>query len=284
MVGAHIAMASTLENNLQALGLAPKEAAVYLALLQLGQAPVQTIARKANIVRPTTYVVLEALIQKGIVRKGFIGKKTVFIASPPEELTTLLHQVERRLEEERKNLERVLPELRAIYAISDERPSIRLFEGREGLKNLQREFVEISTEPIISVSAYDDMDELFAHQSEKYYRDIQAIRTAAGIRSRYVYASSEGPLFTPEDDRIALRESRWISSKKLPVRSSFSIHGPLVSLVTFHNKIIGVLIEHKDIADSFRAMFEVLWAIAEPRIQQVETAPASQKVRESASR
>jgi HTH-type transcriptional regulator, sugar sensing transcriptional regulator len=255
--------AMDLEQSLQKLGLAAKEASVYLALLQLGQAPVQTIARKAGIVRPTTYVVLEALIRKGVVQKGILGKKTVFIASPPEELDRLIRQQQVHIAEQKEDLERLLPELRALFALAEERPSIRLFEGKEGLKNLQREFIEISPDEVVGISSDDAMTELFPIRSEEFDREIRSIRLKANVWSRHIYVSARGKVHSKESDKSAHRESRYVPPEKLPINCSFSVHGPLLSIVTFRRKIIGVLLEHQDIADSFRAIFEAAWRAAE---------------------
>lgn len=252
-----------IQHNLEGLGLAKKEAAVYMAVLQLGQASVQTIARKAGIVRPTAYVILDSLIQKGLTKKGLVGKKTVFIASSPEELDILIRNKETEAKEQREKLQQLLPELRALFALSDERPSIRLFEGKEGLKNLQREFVEASNEPMVGMDAEDMMDELFPRHSEEFHKQIRQIRLQAGISSRNIYTSSKGPRVTKKDDAANLLESRFMPPDVLPISASFAVHGSLLSIVSFRNKIIGVLIEHPDIANSFRAIFESTWKIAE---------------------
>ncbi|MDO8511879.1 MAG: helix-turn-helix domain-containing protein [bacterium] len=248
-----------IKSYIENLGLTEKEAAVYLALLQLGQAPVQTISRKADIVRPTAYVVLDSLIHKGLCKKGLIGKKTVFIASPPEDLDNLIRKRERDAHEQRVRLHHLLPELRALYALSEERPSIRLFEGKEGLKNLQREFVEISSEPMYGMGSDDVMENLFPRASNEYDEEIRGVRVKAGIKSFNIYTTSDGEKRSPESDKKALRESRYIEKEKLPIKAHFSVHGPLLSIVSFRKKIIGVLIEHVDIADSFKAIFDVAW-------------------------
>ncbi len=248
-----------LQQYLERLGLAEKEAAVYLALLQLGQAPVQTIAKKADIVRPTAYVILDSLIQKGLVRKGIIGKKTIFIAAAPEDLDNLIRRQERQARDQREQLQKLLPELRALYALSEERPSIRVFEGKEGLKNLQREFVEVSSSPIVGIDPDDVMENLFPRESDEFNEEIRQIRIKAGVHSRHIYTSSKGAYVTKEQDKAALRESRYVPPERLPVSASFHVHGSLLSIVSYRKKIIGVLIEHPDIADSFRALFEGLW-------------------------
>ena len=56
-----------LEQELQKIGLSEKEAKVYLAAMELGQAPVQKIAQKAKVNRATTYVILEGLQKKGVI-------------------------------------------------------------------------------------------------------------------------------------------------------------------------------------------------------------------------
>jgi len=252
-----------LHNYLGQLGLAEKESAVYLALLQLGQAPVQQIAKKAGIVRPTAYVILESLISKGLAKKGIIGKKTVFISSPPEDLDNLIRLKERQAKEQRERLQHLLPELRALYALSSDQPAIRLFEGKEGLKNLQREFIEISNEPVYAIGSLDVQESLFPANSSEYDDDVRGVRVRAGIKSYFIYASKKGKIITKEDDEKSKRESRYVPYDELPMASSVSAHGPLLSLVTFRKKIIGVLIEHADIADSFRAIFDAAWRVAE---------------------
>ena len=59
--------AKTLEFKLKELGLAEKEAKVFLASLELGSSAVQEIAKKAEINRATTYVIIEKLMKKGLM-------------------------------------------------------------------------------------------------------------------------------------------------------------------------------------------------------------------------
>ena len=82
------------QKELKRLGLKDKEAAVYVACLELGPSPVQQISRKAQVVRATTYVVLEALLERGLVTQYKEGKKTLFSAEPPRQLMRLLEKQE----------------------------------------------------------------------------------------------------------------------------------------------------------------------------------------------
>ena len=60
---------SDLIQELGHLGLSEKEAAVYLASLELGPAPVQDISHKAKVNRATTYVMIESLMGRGLISR-----------------------------------------------------------------------------------------------------------------------------------------------------------------------------------------------------------------------
>lgn len=253
-----------LDLDLSIVGLTPKEATVYRTLLELGTASVLAVARQANVVRPTTYVILESLAEKGLVSKatGAYAKKILFRAEPPECLESLLRRQARELEERREQLQRLLPDLRLLHLIGEERPRLRLFEGAEGLRCLQQEFIGVSRDSIVGMAPEDFLYRLFPQ--EEYNKEIRCVRTEARISSRHIYTSSAGVRYTQEEDTSLLRESRFVPPAQLPLRASISVHGPLLSIVSLHTKIIGVLIEHKDIADSFRAIFERMWLATEP--------------------
>lgn len=254
---------SPINRELIALGLTPKEAAVYLSLLELGTASVQAIARRANLVRPTTYVILERLARKGLASQatGADAKKMLFTAEDPGHLEQYVAEQVRQLEHRREQLAALIPELKSIYASGEEKPRVRLFEGKEGLRTLQQEFVEASRDSILGMAPEDLLHTLFPE--EEYNEAIRNVRLQAGIQSRHIYTSSQGVRYSDAEDAHLLRESRFISPEQLPLKASVAVHGPLLSLVSFRSKIMGVLVEHEDFADSFRAVFEVMWHLAE---------------------
>lgn len=253
----------SLSEQLHRLGLAPKEAAVYLSLLELGTASVQAIARRADVVRPTVYVILEHLVKKGLVSKatGPDAKKMLFRVEDPDRLERYVDQQLEELQHRRKDLLHIIPDLRSAFAVGEDRPRVRLFEGKDGLKQLQSEFVAAGSGPIIGMTSPDDLFALFPEP--EFHEEIRAIRLRAGVVSRNIYVSAR-TRFSPEEDRKFLRESRYLSTAQLPIHGSYYVNGTVLSLVSHRSKIIGTLIEHQDIADSFRAVFEVLWAVAAP--------------------
>ena len=86
------------EKELQNLGLSEKEAKIYLASLELGPETVQNIAKKAGINRPTTYLQIESLKEKGLISEFQRGKKTFYAPESPNRLLSMLGTFEKELD------------------------------------------------------------------------------------------------------------------------------------------------------------------------------------------
>jgi len=112
-----------IKNALQQFGLTEKQTKIYLAVLELGSAQASVIASKANIPRATCYDVLESLREQGIVSR-FTKKKTRYYSvEDPRKILRLA-------EEKTKNLQKVLPDLEALFFSGEsERPRVRFFQG-----------------------------------------------------------------------------------------------------------------------------------------------------------
>ena len=108
----------SIEEILVKTGLDEKEAKIYLALLDLGSEKVHAIAKKAEIKRPTAYVVLEQLYAKNFITKTYHNKKVFYSAEKPDILL-------RSLQEKHQLLEQNLPLLQARMVTSKIKPKIR---------------------------------------------------------------------------------------------------------------------------------------------------------------
>jgi sugar-specific transcriptional regulator TrmB len=70
--------------TLQKLGLTEKQATVYMAMLELGEAGMTKIAKKANLKRPTVYLIIDELNLLGLAGEILKGKKKFYSAAPKE--------------------------------------------------------------------------------------------------------------------------------------------------------------------------------------------------------
>ncbi|MBU4431940.1 hypothetical protein KKD60_01575, partial [Patescibacteria group bacterium] len=152
--------------ELKNLGLAEKEAKVYLATLELGQSTVQKISEKAKVNRATTYVVIESLIQKGLMSSAYENKKQYFYAESPEKLNLLFREQAMEIQKKQEYLDRILPNLKALKSRDKEGPTVRYFEGKEGMRAIAEEIFDFKNgdEKLRMIYSYDLLLKMFTEE------------------------------------------------------------------------------------------------------------------------
>lgn len=243
--------------QLKNLGLTDNEAKVYTAMLELGSATVLEISARAGVNRPTTYVQIESLKKLGLISTQTKGKKQLFIAESPEQLEFMIDRQRSELEQKKEELHKLLPELTQLFNLSDSKPQVRFFEGKEGLMKIQDEFLKNKSKESISMSSADDVVNVFPSHSQKY----TPRRVQRGIRSRLIYTSGKGPFL--KSDPALLREVRFISPEKMPFSLDISVYDDVVAIANLRGTISGVIIKNQGIADSFRNILNFIWNSAE---------------------
>lgn len=135
----------------------PKEAKVYLACLELGNAIASAIARKAWENRVTTYSILKELISRWVINELQKNWVKYFSAISPNELVK--HE-EQKLEK----LKWVLPELLAISNAHNNKTKVYYYDWLNKVKKLFIEIVDewdYLKEPFLVFVWTQNMDERF---------------------------------------------------------------------------------------------------------------------------
>ncbi len=148
-----------LEQELKNLGLVEKEAVVYLAALELGSSTIQEIAGKSQISRSTTYEVIESLVKKGLMSSLTKGKKKYFSAEDPERLLSFIDAKEKEFEKRKKELKAVLPELKEVSSLSRQRPRIKFYEGKQGIRRIQEDILR--TKNLRTIEEFVPLDDAY---------------------------------------------------------------------------------------------------------------------------
>lgn len=244
--------------QLKHIGLSDKEAKVYLAMLELGPATVLEIAAKAGVNRPTTYVEIESLKKKGLASSQTRGTKQLFMAESPDQLKFLLEREVKHVEQKKEELTSVLPDLMTLFNLGEEKPQVRFFEGKEGLTRMQENFLKAKQKIILGISSIDDVFRLFPNHPELY----TARRINKKIHTKLIYTSRKGA-FLKKDDARMIRESKFVPPEKLPFNADVTIYDENVAIAALKGRIAGVIITQKEIADSFRGLFDLIWKTAD---------------------
>src|SRR3989338_351538 len=242
-----------LEKDLQSLGLTEKEARVYLAALELGQAPVQKIAAAARLPRPTCYIQIATLTERGLMSSVEQGKKRLFSAEPPEALLPLFRKETEEVKAKETALSHILPELKSLIPGGDI-PKVRLYEGLEGLEAMRRELLKMKNIEWCGIAGLDAYFKAVPVES----RTLQLKRIAArNLRCKTIIIAKT-PNQTPLIPELRyLYERYFIPSSKYEMPGEITIFGNTVSILTFTKRPIGILIENAEVATSMRTLFKI---------------------------
>lgn len=242
------------EKELQNLGLSEKEAKVYTTALELGPDTALNIAKESGINRATTYVQIESLKDRGLMSEFEKGKKTYYAVESPEILSKLIEKQETSLRFQKQELGSVLPQLLKHFDSSGDRPKIRFFEGEEGISQIRSDFLKTKNETIYGFMNFDKVVQMFGKQMDNYSEK----RIERKIYSKLLYTSSKGPVdrYTQKNK---LREARFIPKTEFPFSADITIYRNKVAFISYNNKPIGVIMESKEITDTMKALFHLLW-------------------------
>ncbi|MDO8574835.1 MAG: helix-turn-helix domain-containing protein [bacterium] len=240
-----------LGTEIKKLGLSDKEAKVYLAVLELGQAPAAEIAAHSGVVRVTAYVVLEELRKKGLVSTFLKAKKTIFAAEPPERLKNLFEIEEHRVKESFSDLKKILPDLSKLYESRGEHPKARLFEGSEGIDSLREDILKTKTKFLYQILP---LDIIAKSPSERKFQD-EKVKKLYNISSKSIYYNKKGKIFP---GKLGKAEYKFLADK---FETEIIIYGEKIAFINAKKKPTGIIIDDFSISQTIKIFFEALWKL-----------------------
>lgn len=233
---------------LKKIGLTKNQSTIYVSLLKLGEATAQQIMKESGMHRSRVYDSLENLNEQGLV--SFVTKdfRKFFKAVKPDKLLQYI-------EEKKEAIKQILPDLRKLEGAKKEEIKGGVYKGKEGLKTIHNEML-------------------------KEGKDVRVLGAKAIIVDELQY-------FMPNFERERIKKKiKWISlwdneaAKKKATYFRKLIEGRVLPkgyasngvVNIFGNKVATVLwkenyptafmIENKEIADSYRKWFDLIWSIS----------------------
>jgi sugar-specific transcriptional regulator TrmB len=229
---------------LQEIGLTKTEALVYWALLQLGPSLAGKISRKSGVHRRSVYDAMDRLIEKGLVSYILQNNQRYYQATNPEKLIQLIKDRERIVHE-------ILPDLKAQYEFSKEKEETNFYRGKEGIKYIFEDMMS-EKDTVLVIGASANVNEIIKYYFPKYDKR----RVKEKVKVRLIYDETLKPV-----KGIPLSEIKY-----LPVgygsNAATNVYADKVAIIIWTEKPIAVLIKNKEVAQSYRKYFELLWNIA----------------------
>lgn len=245
------------EKYLAGIGFGEKEIKVYISALELGEASVLQIAKKSRINRTTTYPILSALKDKGLVSVVNKGKKQLFFAESPEKISVFVDARIRELETRKNDLPELVKELKVFENRRQNKPVVRFYEGDEGVDTMLEEFVPEDEKVVdpdndqnkMYISYSRDMQETLVSEKRRDYR--RQIRDKTGVKSVYLYTKDKGGLISD-----TLRERIKVDKEKYPFLAHIAVFKDRIRLISYTKKM-GILIFDAEIAETLRSLMRL---------------------------
>lgn len=255
-----------IEELLTKAGFDSKEIKVYLAALSLGAAPASIIAKKAGIVRSTSYGILESLVQKGLASKSERSGVLWFIVDNPGLLRNYIQAQKDSLSEVEKDLEKHLPALKNLQKEYGFKPEVEFFEGAKGVAAAFESVlpdIKRMAKANIFLLAHAQTDKLIEVWPDfpKYARN----RAKTGIKIKMLVSNERENGSNPQMKELHENyyEARYVPEKYI-YKAGTNILDEKVILFDF-DQLVTIVIRNKPLAEMMRKLFEFTWDHAEKK-------------------
>ncbi len=244
--------------QLEKLGLSAKEAKVYVALLELGEATAQQLSLKSEINRATTYVILENLLKRGFVKSLSKKKKTYFLIQSPRQLLNFLEDEKKSLDNKIDLAKDLMKDLENLEKLTKEKTKVKFFEGKKGAALIQQDIIKSKAKSIDNIFNINMVLEIFPLQPDDHRTKI--IKKKIKNRSIVIYDPKE-PI--PKYPVCAGEERKYLPSDRFPFYADMAFYKNKAAIVSLKDNLTGVIIENKSIVEGLKFLFDLAWQGAE---------------------
>jgi len=248
-----------LQELIEKAGLSSGEAKVYLALAELGVSSVGPIVSKSGVSASKVYKILDRLIKKGLASSIIKEKVKEFKIENPSSLLEYLDQKEKELSKIKQKLNENLPQLMEKIKLSENKSNCTVYQGFKGLKSVfDQSLRELKKENTMYVYGISESTEEIRTYFLHYYKKQAKI----GFKIKAIF--DESALEKAKERKNKLTDFKYMQEGVI-TPATFIIYGNKTIIeVGNPNYILTILINNKEIAESFKRNFDMLWKIAKP--------------------
>lgn len=235
--------------ELKNAGLSENEAKVYLAALELGETSIYRLAKKSGVKRTTTYLAVESLKEKGQMKSYIRNKVSICYAENPRKLSEVM-------DEKKKALDKILPELLALTNLIDKKPKIQFFEGKEAYKEVFQDVLKYPGKEMLGT-----FNEKFWNFDNYFVDYFIPKRKEKKIWARILFQDNPKLRGLKQEEQAHFFQSKLVPSEKFKVEIEVVVYGNnKVGLVSYDEEI-AIIIESQKVYATQKSFFEVIWDV-----------------------
>jgi len=232
---------------LKTLGFTDSEAKIYLLSLEVGPSSVQDLAKKAKVSRVTTYAAIEVLSQRGLMSSVQKGKKTLYASESPERLVSFVQTRMSQMQTTLKEVEGLIGDLRLLQR--GEKPVVKMFEGKEGLKAIQDDILQTHPEVLYEFSNVDAFNALYPKETFTEYLEE--------LKRKKIRVEGLVQVDRPLINALPGNKISVLPKSLDAFFGNVTLYKNKVALTSLIGKNISVLIESEPISQTLQALFRL---------------------------
>lgn len=236
-------------------GFSDKEAAVYVALLELQIATAFEVAKRSGVNRSSAYVVLEGLRKKGFVGISDDKKVQRYVTASPEVLLQSAKRNAQKFEEIKTSIESILPELKALHKDTQSRPVVKVFEGKNGIVSALEESMD-NREGLMRVFSVAPR---IMRLLPDYFIDYLQRRVKKGIKMLGIHPEDEFASRISKMNLPKLDEPIFIPKDLYKIPVEIAIYDDKFGYISTEGEGFAIVIQSKEMADSMKSVFDLAY-------------------------
>jgi sugar-specific transcriptional regulator TrmB len=244
-----------IEDTLKSVGFTSSEVKVFLALLELGSTTITQIIEKSGVTSSKIYELLDKLIKKGLVSQVIKENRKYYEPVPPKRILEYLNEKQTELQTQINDVKAILPELDLKYALAKEVAEVSVYKSMKGM------------ETIFSIirDACNKGDEYYVYGARSGVTPTQnlfllkhhALRIEKGVKAKILFSKDPANITKPYEEmkltHVKYLEPELIGPTQIMIVKDFAI------TVLWKENPVGIIIQNKEIAESYKKYFDYLW-------------------------
>ncbi len=233
--------------ELAELGFTSNEIKVYLTLIRIGKSRAGRLSTECKLERTSTYNALKQLLEKGVISYVIEANERVFYAGVSEKILDIFKE-----KEERAKL--IIPQLNSLRKYEKEKENIMKYKGFAGVKTVFNDILNTcnSEEEYLIFGSDNQLSTIMPVYAQIYVarKDKKKIKARILIKENVRDKTKKMSKYT---------KVRYVPSEVISP-ANINVYGNKAAIFLWSKNPEAVIIDSKDVADSFRSYFNFMWA------------------------
>lgn len=248
-------------------GLSEKESDVYEVLLENGKIGIKELLELTPYKRGDLYNICYDLEKKNLIHQTNKRGVAHFEPCDPYALKDYIEKQKQQLYNATNLVSTVLPQMLSTFTLNISKPSVRSYEGLDGLEKIYDELNKSKTKELLLFrSIYDDNSPEYDQLLNKQIKRQVKLRIKTKALTPLVAESKETYL---KLDASHLVTRRIVDREKFSLPAEILVWENTVAIISLKTDIIGTIIENRDISKTFKVLFDLIWGDSESYNNQI---------------